>query len=66
MSEKEKRKWNNFKKLAIAYTLLIMAILVIDYWLPEKNVVKEDKPCAIVNGEIMTMSECYDIMLNGL
>ena len=70
MNEAEKRKWQwrNFYKLAIAYGLLIAIICTLDYFgIPEdKPMTTGKEPCGVMGDEVITMNECYDIMLNGL
>jgi hypothetical protein len=53
---------------AIAYCLLIALICTLDYFgIPEdKAITTGQESCAVMGDEIITMNECYDMMLNGL
>ena len=70
MTEQEKRKWRsrNFYKLLIAYFLLIIIIFTLDYFgIPEdKAIITGKEPCAVMGDEVITMNECYEIMLDGI
>jgi hypothetical protein len=52
----------------IAYCLLIIIIFTLDYFgIPEdKSVTTGQEPCGVMGDEVVTMNECYDIMLNEL
>ena len=77
-SEQEKKRsskvllrrsqWRNAIKLAIAYFLLIVIIFTLDYFdIPEDKAITTGKEaCAVMGDEVITMNECYDMMLNGL
>lgn len=57
-------KWRNFYKLLLGYCLIMATLLVVDHYFLTDNPTSTE-PC-IIGNEITTMSECYDIMINGL
>ncbi|WP_144439397.1 hypothetical protein [Geminocystis sp. NIES-3709] len=60
-------KWHNFYKLLLGYFLIISSLLIVDRYLvtDSPNFPNLTEIC-IIDNEITTMSECYDIMINGL
>ena len=67
-AEKKKWQWRNAVKLLIAYCLLIIIIFTLDYFgIPEdKPITTGKEPCGVMGDQVITMNECYDMMLNGL
>ncbi|MTF37515.1 hypothetical protein [Cyanobacterium aponinum] len=57
-------KWHNFYKLLLGYCLIIATLLIIEHYLLTDSPTSTE--LCIIGNEITTISECYDVMLNGL